>query len=201
MIGTAYIVSGCTDGTVAISSVTVEYTVTDDKKTEIQSVQVKTELHWFNATSSIVTLIKARSTQTNQIKIAISKGLTAQFICLDIQEDGSLLEKSDWTCIDLENSALGLAGGSWINEDEFKYYTVEGEGFQVRMDKDGVVNGDEQEYNKLNAKLVQKYNQQWMEEQMKVTDEDILMNASDALPYLWGAADGINHIFTAIYFR
>lgn len=154
---------------------------------------------WFEHDSAITTLIKAQSVD-NQIKIAISKGITARFICLEVSPEGEVKPQTDWMLYDLENSAAGLTGGSWINENEFRCYTVEGEGLQIHVDSAGIQQSEDVRL-ALNNRLLQKYKQQWMEEQMKATEEDMLIAASDAIPYVWGAADGKQHLFTAIYLK
>jgi hypothetical protein len=118
---------------------------------------------------------------------------------MTLEEDGSLSMRGEWTPYYLANSSLGLTGGSWINVDQFRCYTTEGEGLLVNFETGGHVERDDQMYTIINTKMVQKYKQQWMEEQMKAEDQD-LFGVSDAIPYLWGAADASNHIFTAIYF-
>lgn len=105
----------------------------------------------------------------------------------------------EWTSFYLANSALGLSGGSWIDADQFRCYTMEGEGLLINFGADGQIHKDEDMCNVINTKLVQKYKQQWMEEQMKTEDQD-LFGLSDAVPYLWGAGDASNYIFTAVYF-
>jgi regulatory protein YycI of two-component signal transduction system YycFG len=105
----------------------------------------------------------------------------------------------EWTPYCLTNSGLGLSSGSWIDADQFRCYTTEGEGLFIKFETSGIVQLNDKMHTVINTKLVQKYKQQWMEEQMKAEDQD-LVSVSDAIPYLWGAADDSNHIFTAIYF-
>lgn len=118
-------------------------------------------------------------------------------LSLRLMKDESVSVQGDWMSYNLSHSGVGLSGGSWINENEFRGYTFEGEGCHIRI-KDGNIEEDRLETYKLNQKLIQKYKQQWMEEQVRIEDDDLL-GASDAKPCLWGASDGLNHIITAIY--
>lgn len=105
----------------------------------------------------------------------------------------------DWKAHDLQNSALGLSAGAWINDSNFRCYTMEGEGLQLCLNVTGELSVDKDVHDTLNNKLVQKYKQQWIDEQEKA-EEDEVIGSSDALPYIWGAGDSPNHLFTALYF-
>lgn len=156
---------------------------------------------WFNEGSSVPTLLKIHDDFENgspYIRIALCKGISIHFISLIVDESLMDMEKK-WSIYILENSGLGLSGGCWINDFDFRCYTLEGEGLQLHFSAEDVLTFDDPAQKSISSKLVQKYKQQWMDEQAKA-DEDDIIGASDALPYLFGAADSSGHMYTAIYF-
>jgi hypothetical protein len=199
----AYIASACTDGTVAISSVQIELSVDPESKiSKIQDTKMKVLHVWFEDNNrSVTTLIKIYDDlEKGIIKIAVSKGITVQIICLSVKKDNTVVPKKDWQVFILESSGLGLSSGSWIdNTTVFKGYTIEGEYVYLKVDSEGKIEYDKEMSIMQSAKLVKKYKQQWMEEQMKA-DDDSIIAASDAHPFLWGTCDAPNQIFTAIFF-
>ncbi|EIE84674.1 hypothetical protein RO3G_09384 [Rhizopus delemar RA 99-880] len=196
----AFIASSSTNGTVALSSVKVQFGIDSQHNLHIENVQAQNVYTWFEDNAAIPTLLKIHDSwdkDTPNISIAVSKGLYVYMLSLGIMKDESVSVQGDWMSYNLSHSGVGLSGGLWINENEFRGYTFEGEGCHVRI-KDGNIEEDRLETYKLNQKLIQKYKQQWMEEQVRIEDDDLL-GASDAKPCLWGASDGLNHIITAIY--
>jgi hypothetical protein len=135
---------------------------------------------------------------TPYVRIAVSKGVTIWFLCLSLNENAMDVDV-DWIPHDLKYSALGLAAGTWINDFNFRCYTVEGEGIQLYLSASGELSLDVDMHVTLNNRLMQKYKQQWINEQEEV-DEDDVVGSSDALPYIWGAGDSVNHLFTAMDF-
>lgn len=135
---------------------------------------------------------------SSYFNIAVCKGVTVYMMRVQVTDEGNIVNEYGWEPYTLFHSGAGLSAGSWINQNTFRCYTFEGEGLYLTMTEDGRVKKDEEQTYKLNQKLIQKYKQQWMEEQIKIEEEDIL-GASDAIPYLWGASDGRNKIITAIY--
>lgn len=83
--------------------------------------------------------------------------------------------------------------------DLFRGYTVEGECVYLKVDAAGQTDHDKQMSIMWSTKLVQMYQQQWAEEQAKL-DEDHIISASDAHPFVWGADVTISKIFTAMFF-
>ncbi|KAI7900588.1 transcription factor IIIC subunit delta N-term-domain-containing protein [Cokeromyces recurvatus] len=202
-IYTSYIISACTDGTIALSSVCVQATVDQESRETILSddIKVNTEIVWFEDTTSVTTLLKIHDNLEaggSDIKIAVSKGISIKFLWLTCR-DGTLSVKHDWTSYQMENSALGLTGGDWLNDHVFRCYTTEGEGLQIELDEEGEIKYDEDESNVINDLLETMYGQQWMDEQMDAEDDNLIAS-SDAIPYVFGAADGLNHVWTAFYF-
>lgn len=57
-IDVAFVISTCTNGTVALSSVNVEIAVDDQKHTQILDIQARVLFSWFGETSSVPTLLK-----------------------------------------------------------------------------------------------------------------------------------------------
>ncbi|KAI9474236.1 MAG: transcription factor IIIC subunit delta N-term-domain-containing protein [Benjaminiella poitrasii] len=193
--------TSCTDGTLALSSVRVQVTV-DERETQLSDVQVKTEFVWFADKTSITTLIKIHDrleTGGRDIRIAISKGVVAEFLWLVLEEDGALKVKRDWASYDLTHSAIGLSGGDWLDDGVFRCYTTEGEGVTIKLDEVGDVKDDEASSLVMNHRLETMFGQQWMDDQMDV-EEDNVVAAADAMPYIFGASDAPNHIWTACYF-
>lgn len=126
------------------------------------------------------------------------KGNTVWFVHFSVADD-AMEEDTVWRPYYLENSALGLTAGSWISDFDFRCYVIEGECLLLHFGSDGEVTLNEEEHTALNNKLFRKYKQQWADEQDNV-EEDDLIQSSDALPYIWGAGDTSNHIFTALYY-
>lgn len=200
-IDIAFLVSSSTNGTVSLSSVQVTTSVDDKMNTIIEDVQTSVVKQWFNEESAVTTLIKLQDnfeTKASHLRIALCKGIQILFISLNVNGDTVELEK-EWQPYCLQNSGLGLSGGSWINEFDFRCYTVEGEGLQLRLDPQDQLIFNEREHLRISGQLVQKYRYQWMEEQAR-TEEDDVVGASDARPFVFGAGDGLNHIYTAIFF-
>ncbi|KAI8057552.1 uncharacterized protein B0P05DRAFT_591248 [Gilbertella persicaria] len=187
-----YVVSSCTDGTVALSKVQAELLVTE-KRTWIQKTEAKVVHTWFDQQPGHITLIKTtdnfNTDHEPRIQIALCKG-----VCLYLNSFTLDAVESEWKSVDLAHSMLGLAGGVWQG-NVFTTYTMEGEGISIDIDTLAM---DSQTNAVLNVKLLQKYKQQWAEEQMRVDDH--IIGASDATPYVWGACDAPHHLFTAIYF-
>ncbi|CEP09219.1 hypothetical protein [Parasitella parasitica] len=202
----AFIASACTDGTVAISSVQVKISVVSKSRTaKIQDVKMSVLHVWFEEDDrAVTTLIKLFDDfDKGVISIAISKGIRVQVICLDVKKNNKVVPKKDWQVHTLLSSGLGLSSGSWVRDDEnivlFRGYTVEGECVLLKVGLNGDVEYDKQMSIMLSTTLVQKYKLQWMEEQSK-TDDDNIISASDAHPFLWGTSDTINQIFTTLLF-
>lgn len=197
---TAYFVSSSSNGTVALSSVTVK-TKVEGLIATVEDIQVKTLNTWFADDVSMPTVLKIHDDFENNspfVRIAVCKGTTVWFNCLSVADD-AMEEDSTWKPYYSQHSALGLTAGSWINDFDFKCYTVEGECLLLHFGADGEVALNEAKHRALNNKLYRKYKQQWADEQNNV-DEDDLIQASDAFPYIWGAGDSLNHTFTALYY-
>lgn len=173
----------------------------ENKNTTIEDIQLCLLHQWFIEGSSVPTLIKLYDDFENgspYIRIALSKGISLYFLSLAVDDVSMDIDKS-WIPYCLENSAIGLSGGNWINDFDFRCYTVEGEGLQFHLSAEDELTFDEEVHESISSKLVQKYKQQWMNEQAKA-DEDDIIGASDALPYLFGAGDSLSHMYTAIFF-
>lgn len=187
----------------AISSVQIELSVDPESKiSKIQDVKMEVLHIWFEDNNrSVTTLIKTHDDlEKGIIKIVISKGITVQAICLNVKKNNAVVSKKDWQVFILESSGLGLSSGSWVdNAAAFRGYTVEGECIHLKVDSEGKIEYDKEMSIMQSTKLIKKYKQQWMEEQMKA-DDDSIVAASDAHPSLWGACDAPNQIFTAIFF-
>ncbi|KAI7888552.1 transcription factor IIIC subunit delta N-term-domain-containing protein [Mucor mucedo] len=198
---TAYVASASTNGTAALTAVTVQIETDEENHTTIKDIQYSILRQWFDEGSSVPTLLKVHDDFENDspfIRIALSKGITIRFTSLLVDEAVMDVDK-EWEMHVLEHSALGLSGGNWINDFDFRCYTVEGEGLQFHLSAEDELTVDEVAHKEISSKLIQKYKQQWMDEQEKA-DEDDIVGASDALPYLFGGADSLGHIYTAIYF-
>lgn len=202
----AYIVSACTDGTMAISSVRIQVSVVPESRTtQIQNVEMQVLHTWFEDNdSAVTTLVKVHDElEKGMIKIAISKGIKVQVLCLNVKEDYTLTASRDWQAYILQASVLGLSSGIWVGDhngmDLFRGYTMEGECVYLKVDSEGNMEYDSQMSIMWSTKLVQRYKRQWMEDQAKL-DEDSIAAASDAFPTLWGTSDSPNSIFTAMYF-
>ncbi|KAK4514715.1 Tlg2-vesicle protein [Mucor velutinosus] len=202
----AYIVSACTDGTMAISSVRIQVsTVPESRTTQIQNVEMQVLHTWFEDNdSAVITLIKVHDElEKGVIKIAISKGIKVQVLCLNVKEDFTLEASKDWQVYILQASVLGLSSGNWVGDDNgmdlFRGYTSEGECVYLKIDSEGNMAYDNQMSIMWSRKMVQKYKRQWMEDQAKA-DDDSIVAASDALPTLFGTSDSPNSIFTALYY-
>lgn len=172
--------------------------------TNLIDVEAKVIYTWFEDPNqpSIPTLLKIYDDLENNspyIRIAVCKGISLHFLSLTLNHEDIPEPDRDWASCYLENSAMGLGGGSWLNDFDFRCYTIEGEGLLYHLHAEGNLELDQGEREEINNKLVQKYKQQWMDEQAKV-DEDDLIGASDAIPYLWGAGDAPSQYFTAIFF-
>ncbi|KAG1112790.1 hypothetical protein G6F42_014639 [Rhizopus arrhizus] len=202
----AYIISACTDGTMAISSVQIQISVVPElRTTKIEEVEIQVLHTWFEEKDrAVITLIKVLDhSEKGVVKIAISKGIKVQILSLNVKQDYTLEASKDWQAYILEASVLGLSSGMWVGGDNgmdmFRGYTMEGECVYLKVDAEGNMEYDNQMSIIWSTKLLQKYKRQWLEEQAK-TDEDHIVAASDAFPSLWGASDSPNHIFTAMYF-
>ncbi|KAI8647264.1 transcription factor IIIC subunit delta N-term-domain-containing protein [Parasitella parasitica] len=202
----AFIASACTDGTVAISSVQVKTSVVSKSRTtRIGDIKMKVLHVWFEeGDRAVTTLIKMFDDFAKGIiRIAISKGVRVQIICLDVKKGDKLVPKKDWQAYTLLSSGLGLSCGTWVRDDNnivlFRGFTVEGECTYLKIESNGDVQYDKQLSIMWSATLVQTYKQQWIEEQLKA-DDDHILSASDAHPFLWGASDTRNQIFTALSF-
>lgn len=198
---TAYVASASTNGTAALTSVTVTIKMDEKGNTVIEDIQHCVLHRWFNEGSSVPTLLKVHDDFENgspYVRIALCKGINVSLISLSV-DDAMMDVDKQWSVHVLESSAMGLTGGSWINGIEFRCYTLEGEGLLFHFDAQDVLTLDEEAHKKISSKLVQKYKQQWIDEQAKADNDDIIC-ASDALPYLFGAADSFCHMYTAIYF-
>ncbi|CAO3693248.1 unnamed protein product [Rhizopus microsporus] len=195
----ALLASSSTNGTVTLSTVQVNLSKGD--KQSIENVQMRVSQRWFENDITIPTLLKVYNDamdDSSYFNIAVCKGVTVYMMRVQVTDEGNIVNEYGWEPYTLFHSGAGLSAGSWINQNTFRCYTFEGEGLYLTMTEDGRVKKDEEQTYKLNQKLIQKYKQQWMEEQIKIEEEDIL-GASDAIPYLWGASDGRNKIITAIY--
>ncbi|KAL9544041.1 hypothetical protein MBANPS3_007828 [Mucor bainieri] len=202
----AYIASACTDGTMALSSVQIQVSVVPESGvTQIQNVETQVLHTWFEDNdSAVITLIKIHDElEKGVLKIAISKGIQVQVLCLKVKEDYTLEAAQNWQAYILQASVLGLSSGTWVGDDDgmdlFRGYTMEGECVYLRVDPEGTIAYDNQMSIMWSTKLVQRYKRQWMEEQAKA-DEDSIVAASDAFPTLFGINDSPNNIFTALYF-
>ena len=168
----------------------------------MENIQTEVLYTWFADKPYFTTLIRMHDDFANDegnLHIAVSKGVTVWFLCLSLH-NASMDIDTEWKSYPLQHSALGLSAGSWINASTFRCYTFEGESVQIVFDAQGQFLLDQDSHATINSKLVQKYRQQWANEQEKVDVDDVL-GASDAFPYVWGAGDSVSHIFTAIYFR
>ncbi|GAA5804303.1 hypothetical protein HPULCUR_009790 [Helicostylum pulchrum] len=197
----AFTVSSSTNGTVALSSVLVKVSVDENLITTIEDLLVNVVHQWFEVGSAVTTLIKVQDDfdqEASHLRIALSKGINVSFISLIVDGNVAHLEK-EWVSHCLQYSGLGLAGGSWLSDFDFRCYTMEGEGMQFHFGAEDNLVLDEKEQTNISTKLVQKYKYQWMEEQAKTDDDDIL-GASDAFPYIFGACDSLRHMYTAIFF-
>ncbi|GAN07502.1 hypothetical protein MAM1_0163d06999 [Mucor ambiguus] len=202
----AYIVSACTDGTMAVSSVRIQVSVVPESgATQIQNVEMQVLHTWFEHNdSAVTTLIKVHDElEKGMMKIAISKGIKVQILCLNVKENYTLEAAKDWQVYVLQASVLGLSSGIWVGDDNgmdlFRGYTLEGECVYLKVDPEGNMAYDNQMSIMWSTKLVQKYKRQWMEDQAKA-DDDSIAAASDAFPTLFGTSDSPNNIFTAVYF-
>ncbi|KAI8095592.1 transcription factor IIIC subunit delta N-term-domain-containing protein [Thamnidium elegans] len=197
----AFTVSSSTNGTVALSSVLVKISVDEHLITTVEDILVSVIHMWFEEGSAVTTLIKVQDDfeqEASHLRIALSKGINVSFISLTVDGNAVHLEK-EWVSYCLQHSGLGLAGGSWLSDFDFRCYTMEGEGMQFHFSAEDMLVLDEKEQAIISTKLVQKYKYQWMEEQAK-TEEDDIISASDALPYIFGACDSLKHMYTAVFF-
>ncbi|KAG1450957.1 hypothetical protein G6F56_008212 [Rhizopus delemar] len=200
MLVIAFIVSSSTDGRVALSSVKVQFVKDKDQDWKIKKVSAESLYEWFNDNMAIPTLLKMCSKfdeKTSSIGIVVSKGTFVYMTLLQIANDGTVSIKEDWKSYSMKHTGVGLTGGTWESENDFRGYTFEGEGIRIRLEN-GVLEEDTLATYQLNQRLIQKYRQQWMEEQLKTEEEDVF-GSSDAHPCLWGASDGPNKIITALY--
>ncbi|KAL0143524.1 hypothetical protein V8B55DRAFT_1478332 [Mucor lusitanicus] len=202
----AYIVSTCTDGTMAISSVRIQVAVVPESRaTDIQHIEMQVLHTWFEDNdSAVITLVKVHDQlERGVMKLAISKGIKVQTLCLKVKEDYTLEATQDWQVYVLQASVLGLSSGIWVGDDNgmdlFRGYTMEGECVYLKVDSEGNMAYDNQMSIMWSTKLVQRYKRQWMEDQEKA-DDDSVIAVSDALPVLHGVSDSPNNIFTAVYF-
>ncbi|KAI8971862.1 hypothetical protein BDF20DRAFT_886883 [Mycotypha africana] len=199
----AHIVSTSTDGTVALTSVRLTLLEDDNTVTCIEKVEAERLFTWFEDEPTITTLAKityCKEDDENCLKIALSRGGSVQCLCMIIGADGTLQAAQEtFVAYNLEHSALGLSSGNWLTGTNFQCYTVEGEGLNLIFDKHGRLEVDEQAHSVLNKKLLQRYTQQWMDLQLDA-EEDSILTTTGATPYLWGAVDGPNHLYTALFY-
>ncbi|OBZ86812.1 hypothetical protein A0J61_05138 [Choanephora cucurbitarum] len=196
----AYVVSSSVDGTVVLSSVQVTLELKDSNPT-IENVQTDILYTWFDNEPGHVNFIKISdefNADGSSMKLALCKGVTLRFLDFSWTSNQLNVER-DWRELELVHSTLGLAGGSWISPHVFQAFTAEGEGMQIDCSSADSLEVDIKANALINTKLVQKYKQHWVEEQMKM--EDHIIGASDATPSLEGVCDAPGHIFTAIVFR
>ncbi|KAI9273723.1 hypothetical protein BY458DRAFT_434909, partial [Sporodiniella umbellata] len=195
----SFVASGSTDGRVALSSVKLEL-IKENEDWKIKKVEAKCLYEWFDDNIAIPTFLKTASDFKNNasaVSIAVSKGSFIYLLSLRVDLNGRTKTEGDWTLHNMIHTGVGLSGGTWETPTIFRGYTFEGEGVCLELNN-GIVEEDKTATHSLNQRLVQKFKQQWMEEQLKTEDDDVF-GTSDAIPCLWGASDGINNIVTAVY--
>ncbi|KAI8370498.1 transcription factor IIIC subunit delta N-term-domain-containing protein [Radiomyces spectabilis] len=196
---TAYLLSTCSDGTVALSSVTVTIAI-KEQETRVSSVKAKTLKTWFEHDNVVPTLVRTWDdfSHSQTIKLVVAKSITVYAATIQVNGDKVTMQ-DEWTNYPLQYSAMGLSGANWSLDGEFmRVYTFEGECVVLTL-RGGQLVYLEDDSSMVNRKLLQKYNQQWTEEQTDI-EEGNLFPPSEVMPILWGTAVSSRELYTAILF-
>ncbi|KAI7867652.1 transcription factor IIIC subunit delta N-term-domain-containing protein [Spinellus fusiger] len=201
---TAYLMSSSTNGSVYLTSITIDVMMGQYLHVDITSSTVNMLYSWFEGDFSIPTLLTSWDNLSNhgdQVKFGVSKGISTAFIFLIIKGDTVHVEQ-DWVSYIPENSSMGPANITWIEDGDYlRLYTHEGQGIVLCM-KNNTVEFDLERSQALTDSLMLKYKFQFMEIESKAADDDTVGEGSniDVIPLLWGSALSFNQLFTALAF-
>ncbi|KAI7847656.1 hypothetical protein BDC45DRAFT_341523 [Circinella umbellata] len=199
---TAYIISTCSDGTSALTSVELEAKVDyDTGETTIQSVTATIKKTWFESDPSYISLLSVWNDLKNGgnvIKTVLCKNARVQIGSIIIDDDDDLVDH--WSEYYLEHSTMGLTGVNWsVDGSQVYLYTYDCQNISLFVDDNAKHTYNSELSAKTNERLLNKMNQQWLIDQDKM-DRETQATANAVVPKTWSVEDSATGLFSAVLF-
>ncbi|KAI9498009.1 transcription factor IIIC subunit delta N-term-domain-containing protein [Zychaea mexicana] len=199
---TAYLISTCTDGTAALSTVEVVVSADDAGKTVIQSVVATVAKTWFESDPATISVLSIwdnlKSENGKTIRVALCKNARVDILSMILDDDDDIADhQSEYY---LEHTVMGLSGARWATDGtQLQMYTYDLQCVVLDVDDHAKYTYNKPVSAQTNERLVNKANHQWILEQDKM-DRETLATANAVTPKLWSTAHTTTGLFTAVLF-